>query len=127
MLPHSVVSNFCYFECLLYGEHITDFVRQPFFDKRTIRNALRLRSGHIQRNLIFIIRHQKRLRAFLMPFFTGGAAAANGKLPRWFPAETSRGGIPLPSKPAALPPVPHSVADATSLPGRGESVQGDGF
>ena len=20
--PHSVVSNFCYFECLLYGEHI---------------------------------------------------------------------------------------------------------
>ena len=25
------------------------------------------------------------------------------------------------------PPAPHSVANATSLPGRGESVQGDGF
>ena len=35
--------------------------------------------------------------------------------------------VPLPSKPTALPPVPHSVANATSLPGRGESVQGDGF
>ena len=35
--------------------------------------------------------------------------------------------IPLPSSPAAMPPAPHSVANATSLPGRGESVQGDGF
>ena len=35
--------------------------------------------------------------------------------------------IPLPSSPAAMPPVPHSVANATSLPGRGESVQGNGF
>ena len=26
-----------------------------------------------------------------------------------------------------MPPAPHSVANATSLPGRGESVQGDGF
>ena len=46
---------------------------------------------------------------------------------RRFLRKRSAAGIPLPSKPAALPPVPHSVADATSLPGRGESVQGDGF
>ena len=35
--------------------------------------------------------------------------------------------LPLPSSPTAMPPAPHSVANATSLPGRGESVQGDGF
>ena len=39
---------------------------------------------------------------------------------------------PLAGTPSVLPlrvkpPAPHSVANATSLPGRGESVQGDGF
>ncbi len=38
-----------------------------------IRNARRIRSGHIQRKNYFYFGVQKRLRAFLNPIFTGGA------------------------------------------------------
>ena len=35
-------------------------------------------AAHIQRNFIFIVRLQKRLRAFLKPFFTGGDKQKRG-------------------------------------------------
>ena len=47
-------------------------------DDLTIWNALRFRSAHNQRNLIFIFVFQKRLRAFLEHFLTGGVVKMNG-------------------------------------------------
>ena len=35
-------------------------------------------AAHIQRNFIIIVRLQKRLRAFLKPFFTGGDKQKRG-------------------------------------------------
>ena len=54
-------------------------------------------------------------------------ARGQWQVQRRFLRKRDAAGSPLPSSPAAMPPAPHSVANATSLPGRGESVQGDGF
>ena len=93
-----------------------------------IWNALRVRFAQKSRKKIFIIsEHRSVCGRSGVPFSRVGswrktafAVPLSAKVRRC-------GGIPLPSSPAAMPPVPHSVADATCLPGRGESVQGDGF
>lgn len=36
MLPHSVVSKFCFFECLLYGEHIQSQVDVEYREDGTV-------------------------------------------------------------------------------------------
>ena len=57
------------------------------------------------------------------PFGRGGIASAMTERAR----PLRGGGTPSVCSRWSQPPVPHSVADATSLPDRGESVQGDGF
>ena len=57
--------------------------------------------------------------------FSGDFLLESSKVPTT--GLSAAGKSPFPSSPAAMPPAPHSVANATSLPGRGESVQGDGF